>query len=66
MHVFRKHERVQAGLERVWAEGKRLGRPAVDFGLREARRLRRQGAPLRVIARAMGVCPATLLGQLAS
>ena len=59
-------ERVLAGLERARSEGKRLGRPFADFDTREARRLRRQGASLRVIAKAMGVCPATVLNRLAS
>jgi DNA invertase Pin-like site-specific DNA recombinase len=59
-------DRVQAGLRRARAQGKRLGRPRVhQVNLHEAQALRAQGVSLRGIARALGVHPMAIRRALA-
>lgn len=58
-------ERTLLGLQRARAEGKTLGRPAVDVDLKQARAMRRKGSSLREIASAVGVSPATVMHRLA-
>jgi len=60
-------DRVQAGLRRARAQGKRLGRPRVhQVNLHEAQALRVQGVSLRGIARALGVHPMAVRRALAT
>jgi len=63
---IRISERTRAGLEKARAGGKRLGRPAVDFDMQKARKLRGDGSSLRQIAKTLGVSAATVLYRLAS
>jgi DNA invertase Pin-like site-specific DNA recombinase len=59
-------DRVQAGLRRARAQGKRLGRPRVhQVNLHEAQALRAKGISLRGIARALGVHPMSVRRALA-
>jgi DNA invertase Pin-like site-specific DNA recombinase len=63
---IRISERTKAGLARAVADGQVLGRRPVAFDLPLARKLRREGKSLRQIAKATGVCPATVLHRLAA
>ncbi len=54
-------ERVNAGLARARAKGKRLGRPPVPAGKREkVKKLRREGLSVRAIARTVGLAAGTV------
>ena len=53
----KRSERTKAGLDRVRAAGKRLGRPTANNGQRlaEISRLRSQGLSLRAVGRQLGI-----------
>jgi DNA invertase Pin-like site-specific DNA recombinase len=53
-------ERVRAGLERVKASGKRLGRPREQLNMSRMRAMRAQGLGWRTIARGVGVSYSTV------
>jgi len=58
-------ERIRAGVERAVANGAKLGRKRKIDGLRQAvRELRRKGWSLRMIARSVGVSPASVARAL--
>lgn len=57
-------ERVKAGLQRVKAEGKRLGRPKKQLDLYRACDLRLQGLTFRQIAKNVGLSSATICRHL--
>lgn len=57
-------ERTRAGLERVRASGKHIGRPAARLDMREARRMMGEGMSMRATASALGVDDATLRRRL--
>jgi DNA invertase Pin-like site-specific DNA recombinase len=61
---IRRSERTKAGLARVRAQGKKLGRPAAQFDLRKAQALRAQGATLREIAKKLHLSPALVCREL--
>src|SRR2546425_4081821 len=54
-------ERVKAGLRRVRAEGKRLGRPRLKVDERQLRIVVNQNLPVRAAAKALGVSPSSYL-----
>ncbi len=54
-------ERVAMGLRKAKAQGKRIGRPAVDLDSDELRSLRDEGLSCRAIARQLGVSHPTIL-----
>lgn len=53
-------ERTRAGLDRARRQGKRNGRPPVEFDVEQARALRAQGMSVRAVATALGVGVATV------
>ena len=57
-------ERVQAGMARARAEGKRIGRPPREMDLEEIRRLRTQGLSIRQIARRLEAPSSTVAKRL--
>ncbi len=57
-------ERVQAGVRRAQAQGKRIGRPRRVFDREEVHRLRRQGLSIAKIARKMGLGVGTVARAL--
>lgn len=59
-------ERINAGLSRARAHGKRLGRPRAEVKDEQLLELRRQGWNMRRIAEATGVSLGTVAGRLAS
>lgn len=53
-------ERTRAGLDRARRQGKRLGRPRMEFDLKQARAMRTQGMSIRGVAAKLGVGVATV------
>lgn len=62
----RLSERTRAGLARVRASGKRLGRPAVRVDTAAVRRLRAEGVAWAAISRQFGIARATLQKAVAA
>ena len=60
----RRSERTKAGLARVRAEGRLLGRPRLDFNPLQIGRLRAQGQSLRAIGRQLGVSEGSIRRML--
>ena len=57
-------ERVVMGLQRAKAQGKRIGRPAVQLDSEEMQALKDKGLSYRAIARQLGVSHPTILAAL--
>ena len=57
-------ERVVMGLQRAKAQGKRIGRPAIQLDSKELRALREEGLSFRVIAKRCGVSHPTVMTLL--
>ena len=53
-------DRVRAGLRRARSQGRRLGRPTVQFDHAQARRLLDEGRSIRSVAKLLGVSKSTL------
>jgi DNA invertase Pin-like site-specific DNA recombinase len=62
----RLSERTRAGLARVRASGKRLGRPAVRVDAEAVRRLRAEGVAWAAISRQLGIARGTLQKAVAA
>jgi DNA invertase Pin-like site-specific DNA recombinase len=60
----RLSERTKAGLARVKAQGKKLGRPTKQFSLAKAQRMRAEGRTLREISKRFKVSPSLLCREL--
>jgi DNA invertase Pin-like site-specific DNA recombinase len=61
---IRLSERTKAGMARVRATGKHVGRPRANVDIGTVRRRRSKGESLRGIAAALGVSPALLVKRL--
>jgi DNA invertase Pin-like site-specific DNA recombinase len=60
----KRSERTKAGLARVRAEGRTLGRPRLELQSAQIARLRAQGLSLRAIGRELGVSEGSIRRML--